>query len=65
MGMDEGRRPRCSKYLVPVADLRQGYARAVLDILPVWAGGAGAEKKVALLIFPPPYFSYANMNSTL
>lgn len=53
-----------SKCRVPVADLRQGYVGAVLDTLPVWAGGNGAETKVALLIFPPCYFSWTNMNST-
>lgn len=59
-----GWRSRCSKCHVPIADLRQGYVRVVLDTLPVWSGRDGAEKKVAFLIFPPPYFSYANMNST-
>lgn len=53
MGIDEGRRPRCSKCHVPVADLRQGYVRAVLGTLLVWAGGNRAEIKVALLTFPP------------
>lgn len=63
-GTDKGGRPRCSRCHIPIADLRQGYVRAVLDSLPVWAGEDVAETKVALLIFPPCCFSYANMNST-
>lgn len=63
-GTEKGGRPRCSRCHIPIADLRQGYVRAVLDSLPVWAGEDVAETKVALLIFPPCCFSYANMNST-